>query len=165
MSNVSSSSSLWLQTSWRALSDQMHFPSQASFLRSGWFLALPENAPNLRCQFYFRCRFCQQRCVLEFDFAPRSERIRRLPFRTPLPLGSGGCPNTVLSRSLWASLHDTTRELEPQTGFLLRRVLPRLAMRCLSTVAFFRMFCLFACNGKGWKRHFFYEWRNDVNIA
>lgn len=82
VSNVSSPSSLWLETSWRALSDKMHFPSQTSFLHSGWFLALAENAPNLWCQFYFRFYFCQQCCALEFDFAPHSKQICRLPLPT-----------------------------------------------------------------------------------
>lgn len=89
VSNVSSPSSLWLETSWRALSDKMHFPSQTSFLHSGWFLALAANAPNLWCQFYFRFYFCQQCCVLEFDFAPHSVKICRLPSPTlSLPSGS-----------------------------------------------------------------------------
>lgn len=82
MSNVSSPSSLWLDTSWRALSDKMHFPSQTSFLHSGWFLALAANAPNLWHQFYFRFYFCQQCCVLEFDFATHCKKIYRLPFPT-----------------------------------------------------------------------------------
>lgn len=159
VSNVSSSSSLWLETSWRALSDKMHFPSQTSFLRSGWFLALAENAPNLWCQFYFRFHFCQQCCVLEFDFAPHSKKIRRLPFPSLSPLGltrTGGCLNIVLSQSLCASLHDTTREFEPQTGL---PSLPCPIMICY-VLAFTLLFLswfffLFACNGKGWKRYFF----------
>lgn len=81
---------------------KMHFPSQTSFLHSGWFLALAANAPNLWCQFYFRFYFCQQCCVLEFDFAPHSKQICRLPFPTLSPLGlprTEGCLNIVLSHS------------------------------------------------------------------
>lgn len=68
---------------------QMHFPSQTSFLHSGWFLALAANAPNLWCQFYFRFHFCQQCYVLELDFASWAKQIHRLPFPSLCPpLGS-----------------------------------------------------------------------------
>lgn len=118
MSNVSSPSSLWLDTSWRALSDKMHFPSQTTFLHSGWFLALAANAPNLWYQFYFRFYFCQQYCVLEFDFAPHSKQICRRSFPTLSPLGlpkAEGC--LILSCLILCMTHHTTAGTMDWTSF------------------------------------------------
>lgn len=170
VSNVSSPSSLWLETSWRALSDKMHFPSQTSFLHSGWFLALAANAPNLWCQFYFRFYFCQQCCVLEFDFAPHSEKNMQTAFSHYLsPLGltrTGQWLNIDLSHSLRASLHDTTHNSwNHRLGFLLCHLLSWLAVCLLSHWLFSGVFFLLACKGNSWKRHFFYEWGNHINIA
>lgn len=176
MGNVSSPSSLWLDTSWRALSDKMHFPSQTTFLHSGWFLALAANAPNLWCQFYFRFYFCQQYCVLEFDFAPHSKQICRRSFLTLSPLGlprAEGCLNIFLSHSL----HDTSHNIwNHRLDFLPCHLLPRISECLLSQwlflgglccwfVVFFCFLSVLHAKGTAGKGIFFYEQKNHINIA
>lgn len=170
MSNVSSPSSLWLNTSWRALSDKMHFPSQTSFLCSGWFLALAANAPNLWCQFYFRFYFCQQCCVLEFDFAPHSKQICRLPFPTLcLPLDfqeqrdawffvlSHSCGrlcvthHTTVGMTGWTSLSATCYHAFLCAYFHTGGFLVGCVLICCFILF---SFCP-ACKGNSWKRLFF----------
>lgn len=126
VSNVSSPSSLWLEASWRALSDKMHFPSQTSFLHSGWFLALAANIPHLWWQFYFRFHFCQQCCVLELDFGSWAKQILKLFLPTLcLLLGSWEQGDAcMLSCPIPQRLIFVTLQPNHRPGFLLCPLLP-----------------------------------------
>lgn len=162
VSNVSSPSSLWLETSWRALSDKcISHRKPASCILDGFWL------------WQQMLQICGVSFILGFTFAnsavflnstllhgPNKYADCLFPFSVPpWAQENRGYLNVVLPRSLWSCLHDRAHSSQNHSpGLLPCPSLSSLAVFAFTLVVFWWFFYLHAkgAAGKGFFFSFFF---------